>query len=457
MKGVLRLPHEKVGVCCAAIDLLSILLTLSLFWPIDRFAAPSIGYSSVSTLWSQLAGAVCVFYLLGGYRGHNTFIQTALRFVAFFSIAVVLGSFVPNELVAPRTLPILVGAVALAPAMSWGLESVLLPPVSALSALFKKRIMLVGDSREIPHLTRLANTHLGGSIEIVRVVGLASAARGHDDEALASAACDIADAAARCGASLIVLAGMDSVSTLTELAIELKCRGHEVCDIQLLLRHETGTIEPRASYEARIALEPWPKCSWMTRFVKRAQDMCLAACILVLTAPVLAVVALGVKLTSRGPILYRQIRIGLHSKPFEILKFRSMHIDAERDGNPRWAAVNDHRLTPIGRILRTAHLDELPQLINILRGDMSFVGPRPERPVFVVELASRIPCYRLRHMAKPGLTGWAQINYPYAATIEETRKKLAYDLYYLEHAGFFFDLFILARTARVVALGRGAR
>jgi lipopolysaccharide/colanic/teichoic acid biosynthesis glycosyltransferase len=134
-----------------------------------------------------------------------------------------------------------------------------------------------------------------------------------------------------------------------------------------------------------------------------------------------------------------------------------MNIDAERDGNPRWATVDDHRITPIGRVLRISHLDELPQLVNILRGDMSFVGPRPERPVFVTELASRIPCYRLRHMVKPGLTGWAQINYPYAATIEETRNKLAYDLYYLEHAGFFFDLFILARTARVVLLGRGAR
>jgi exopolysaccharide biosynthesis polyprenyl glycosylphosphotransferase len=344
--------------------------------------------------------------------------------------------------------------------MSWALVSALLHPVDKsgrLAALLKKRVMLVGYRAANRHLSHLAEEHLAGSIEIVRVFELARSPIGSNSEAIASAADDVATAAGRCGASSIVVAGVQPGSSLADVAIELKCRGHEVFNLESLLQNYSGTVDPCASYEARVVFEPWPRHSVLTRALKRARDVSLAVIMLAIVGPLFAALAVGVKLTSRGPILYRQTRTGLHGAPFEMLKVRSMHADAERDGNPKWATINDDRVTRFGRLLRRSHLDELPQLINILRGDMSFVGPRPERPAFVSELASRIPCYRLRHMMKPGLTGWAQINYPYSATIEETRKKLAYDLYYLEHAGFLFDLFILARTVRVVAFGRGAR
>lgn len=462
MGDVFRLPQEKIGVFCAVIDLLSCIVTLSLLWSMSALGGRGIGYQVFSRLSLDLACAVGAFYLVGAYPGRSTLIHTASRIAAFFGITIVASSFASSAADGGvQTIPLLAAAAALALAMSWALKNRLLRPLDArdaLGALLKKRVMLVGHGQEAQELARLARTDLGGSIEIVSVVELATTPIGNDSStAAAAAAREISTALRRSGASSILLAGLQADAGLVDLAIELKCRGEDVCDLHALLQNHTGTIDPCASYEERIAFDYWPKYGTLARALKRAQDIWLALIVLVVTAPIFAAIAVGVKLTSRGPIFYRQTRTGLHGTPFEILKFRSMHVDAERDGNPQWAMVNDQRVTSFGRALRILHLDELPQLINILRGDMSFVGPRPERPVFVAELTSRIPCYRLRHMVKPGLTGWAQINYPYSATIEEARNKLAFDLYYLEHVGFFFDLFILARTIRVVALGLGSR
>ncbi|GAH73341.1 unnamed protein product, partial [marine sediment metagenome] len=166
-------------------------------------------------------------------------------------------------------------------------------------------------------------------------------------------------------------------------------------------------------------------------------------------------VALLIKLTSRGPVFYRQVRVGQSERPFRLLKFRSMRTDAEAEGKAIWAAENDPRVTWFGRFMRLTRVDELPQFINVLRGDMSFVGPRPERPEFVEELARKIPHYRLRHLVKPGITGWAQITYPYGADLEDARNKLRYDLYYVKHGNLGLDLVIVLRT--IGAMFRGAR
>jgi exopolysaccharide biosynthesis polyprenyl glycosylphosphotransferase len=178
---------------------------------------------------------------------------------------------------------------------------------------------------------------------------------------------------------------------------------------------------------------------------------------LTITAPILLVVALLVKLTSKGPIIYRQRRVGLNNAEFEVYKFRSMYQDAEVHTGPVWAAKNDPRITPIGRILRLLRLDEMPQLLNVLRGEMSIVGPRPERPEFVKMLSERIPFYRQRHCVKPGVTGWAQINYKYGETIEDTIAKLEYDLYYIKNLSPSLDLYILFHTAKVMLLSRGSQ
>ncbi len=189
---------------------------------------------------------------------------------------------------------------------------------------------------------------------------------------------------------------------------------------------------------------------------KRAFDILVASLLLLLASPVLVLVALAVKLDSKGPVFYRQERVGLHGKSYWLWKFRSMRTDAEKNGAV-WARANDDRVTRVGRFIRKTRIDEIPQVFNVLVGDMSFVGPRPERPVFVEQLKQQIPFYGLREAVKPGITGWAQIRYPYGASVEDARNKLEFDLYYVKNGSLFLDIGIIFHTVRHVLLGRGAR
>jgi lipopolysaccharide/colanic/teichoic acid biosynthesis glycosyltransferase len=198
------------------------------------------------------------------------------------------------------------------------------------------------------------------------------------------------------------------------------------------------------------------RVSRATRAAKRLVDVVGAATLLVLLAPVMALVALVVLLTDGAPVLYGQERTGQGGRTYRIRKFRTMRRDAEQRG-AAWATDGDPRVLPVGRFLRRARLDELPQLWNVLRGDMSLVGPRPEREVFLRDLKARYPLFRLRELAKPGLSGWAQLKYGYGSTVEEQGRKLEYDLYYIKNTSLFLDLVCLLATAKVVLLGRGAR
>jgi exopolysaccharide biosynthesis polyprenyl glycosylphosphotransferase len=189
---------------------------------------------------------------------------------------------------------------------------------------------------------------------------------------------------------------------------------------------------------------------------KRILDVVLSLGLIVSLAPLLVLTALAIKLDSRGPVLYRQRRVGKDGKLFEVYKFRSMRIDAEKDG-PQYARVNDDRVTRIGRLIRKTRIDEIPQAMNVLRGEMSFVGPRPERPEFVAELERAIPHYRSRQLVKPGITGWAQVKYEYAATVEGASEKLRYDLYYIRNFTPLLDIIIIVMTIRVAVFGIGSR
>ena len=192
---------------------------------------------------------------------------------------------------------------------------------------------------------------------------------------------------------------------------------------------------------------------------KRLLDLALGSLMLVVASPLMLAVTLASLVESRGrdPVLYHQIRIGQGGMPFRVYKFRSMRVDAEADGRPRWAVKNDKRITPVGAFIRRTRLDELPQLFNVLKGQMSLVGPRPERPEFVAQLTSGIPYYAERHRVKPGVTGWAQLLYPYGSDEEDAKRKLEFDLYYVKHAGVVLDLIILLQTVEVVLMGKGAR
>lgn len=194
-----------------------------------------------------------------------------------------------------------------------------------------------------------------------------------------------------------------------------------------------------------------------SRFLKRLIDLIVAGGVLVVTAPVAALVAAAIKLGDGGPVLFRQTRVGINGTLFSLYKFRSMRIDAERDSGPKWAEVDDPRVTWLGRWLRSLRIDEIPQAWNVIRGEMSFVGPRPERPEFVGMLQSVIPYYDYRHAVRPGITGWAQVNYPYGATVEDARRKLEYDLYYVKNLSTLMDFFILLRTVKIILFGWGSR
>jgi exopolysaccharide biosynthesis polyprenyl glycosylphosphotransferase len=190
---------------------------------------------------------------------------------------------------------------------------------------------------------------------------------------------------------------------------------------------------------------------------KRLVDIIGAVMIGVLSLPISVIAAIAIKLESPGPVLYSQDRVGLRNRVFRVYKFRSMRDGAEESTGPVWAAQNDPRATHVGRILRRLRLDELPQLFNVLRGDMSLVGPRPERPELVRELAQALPLYDYRHCVRPGLTGWAQISSPYGASVEDSREKLSFDVYYVKNWSLAFDLQIMIETFKVMMLGRGAR
>ena len=191
--------------------------------------------------------------------------------------------------------------------------------------------------------------------------------------------------------------------------------------------------------------------------IKRAFDIVFSLLLIALAAPVMLLAAIAIKLDSRGTVLYRQERLGQYGRPFMVAKFRSMREDAEGDGQPRWASVQDDRITRVGAFLRKMRIDELPQLFNVLKGEMSLVGPRPERAFFVEQLTEQIPFFAVRHSVKPGVTGWAQVRYQYGATVEDAAEKLQYDLYYVKNHSLFLDLMILFETVAVVLTGKGAR
>jgi len=179
--------------------------------------------------------------------------------------------------------------------------------------------------------------------------------------------------------------------------------------------------------------------------------------VLIVALPLLLITALFIFIEDRGPIFYEQERVGKDGKSFMVLKFRSMRIDAESCGKPQWAATNDPRITRVGRIIRLLRIDEFPQILNVLKGDMSFVGPRPERPYFVKQLDEEVPYYNVRHSIKPGITGMAQVRYAYGASVADAVQKLQYDLYYVKNNSLFLDLLILIDTLQVVILGKGSR
>jgi sugar transferase (PEP-CTERM system associated) len=234
-------------------------------------------------------------------------------------------------------------------------------------------------------------------------------------------------------------------------------RGVRVTDLSSFFEREAGMVKLSVADPSSLVFSGGFDHSLPRRLSKRFFDLIAASALLLLAWPAMLVVALCIWLETGTPIFYRQMRVGENGRSFNLIKFRSMRVDAEKDGVARWASRDDDRSTRVGRFIRLTRLDELPQLVNVLAGDMSFVGPRPERPQFVDQLSQEIRYYGIRHSVKPGLTGWAQLRYPYGASVRDAEEKLKFDLFYVKNQGLLFDLMILLQTVEVVVFRRGAR
>lgn len=239
----------------------------------------------------------------------------------------------------------------------------------------------------------------------------------------------------------------------------LQCRvdGIEVIEGTSFYEMLTGKLIVEKINPSWLIFSEGFRKSWLRRVLKRSGDLLLSIIMLVLLAPVLVVAAILIKLDSKGPVFFSQERVGENRKPYMVHKFRSMVQDAEKQSGPVWAQSNDSRVTRVGKFIRKWRIDEFPQLFNVIKGEMSFVGPRPERAFFVKELEEAIPYYGERFSVKPGVTGWAQVNYPYGASVEDAKEKLNYDLFYIKNMSIFMDMMVVMRTVKTVLFGEGAR
>jgi sugar transferase (PEP-CTERM system associated) len=321
----------------------------------------------------------------------------------------------------------------------------------------EERVLIVGTG----HTAQLVARQIGRQQDFAyRLVGFVDDGEGvqlvRHDEVLGNAS-DLRAIIADHQVERIIVGLSDRRGRLPiEQLLQAKLSGVRVEDATTTYERLTGKILIDDLKPSWLIFSDGFRASRVTRLIKRMLDLSLSMIGFVLAAPLMALTALAIKLDSPGPILYSQERVGENGRVFTVYKFRSMCTDAER-GQPVWARDKDDRVTAVGRFIRVTRLDELPQLWNVMRGDMSFVGPRPERPFFVEQLAREIPFYMQRHAVRPGVTGWAQVKYQYGSSIEDAMEKLRYDLYYIKHMSIFFDLTIVLDTVKVILFGKGAK
>ncbi len=241
--------------------------------------------------------------------------------------------------------------------------------------------------------------------------------------------------------------------------LQCKLAGINIIDLPTLFERQAGKLKLDLLTPSWLIFSEGFRLDPISQTIKRTFDLTMSTIICVLSSPIMLLAAIAIWTESgfKGPILFRQSRVGEGGRLFNVLKFRSMRTDAEADGKARWAQENDDRITRVGQFIRKTRIDELPQCWNVIKGEMSFVGPRPERPEFVKTLTQNIPYYDIRHTVKPGLTGWAQLSYPYGANEKDAAEKLKFDLYYVKHQSLRFDMIILLRTVEIVLFGKGAR
>ena len=322
---------------------------------------------------------------------------------------------------------------------------------------FRRRVLVLGAGRRAERLRQLGERPESGFV-IVGYIGMSDSKPLIEEAINRNAIHNLTRFVENLGVSEVVLALEERRNSLplSDL-LRIKTAGVHVNDFSSFIERETGRVDlDTVNPSWLIFSDGFSSGRAVSSVAKRMFDIAASLLLLSLTLPLIALFGLLVRLDSRGPAFFRQTRVGLYGQNFSVVKLRSMRTDAEALG-AQWATANDPRVTRIGRFIRKVRIDELPQAWSVLKGEMSFVGPRPERPEFVADLEDKLPYYAERHMVKPGITGWAQINYPYGASIEDSRHKLEYDLYYAKNYTPFLDLLILLQTLRVVLWREGAR
>lgn len=327
------------------------------------------------------------------------------------------------------------------------------------SLLLSRRILVIGTGADAATVERDL-VHLGG--QGLTLVGFIPANGEEGGKVNASQVLrqtgSLAHTARQLKVSEIIVAVRERRGGTLPLRELLDCKvaGIKVYDLSSFFERVRGQVRIDSLKASWLIYGDGFRQDWGRTVVKRLFDLVAASVLLILALPVMLITALLILLEDGAPVLYRQERVGLGGKTFKVVKFRSMGRDAEKDGKPRWATTGDERVTRIGRIIRRTRVDELPQLVNVLLGDMSLVGPRPERPYFVDQLTRDIPFYAVRHCVKPGVTGWAQVRYQYGASVDDAIEKLQYDLYYVKNHTLILDVLVLFETVRVVLTGEGA-
>ncbi|MGH8326482.1 MAG: TIGR03013 family XrtA/PEP-CTERM system glycosyltransferase, partial [Steroidobacteraceae bacterium] len=326
--------------------------------------------------------------------------------------------------------------------------------------VFKRRVLVYGAGESAAAIAGLRRRADRRGFVLVGFVPTRLSERAVTTDRLLNPSGSLVDLCEKLGVVEVVVA-MDDRRNGFPLAELLQCRlaGIDVTELLTFLERETGRVRIDVLNPSWLIFGEGFRRDPLRLVTTRLLDVIGSLAVLTLTLPVTLLTVLALKLQDgwRAPVLYRQRRVGLGGRLFNVLKFRSMRMDAEGDGRARWAQKQDPRVTGVGSFIRQTRIDELPQLLNVLRGQMSLVGPRPERPEFVAELAERIPYYVERHCVKPGITGWAQLCYPYGCSEQDALEKLQYDLYYVKNSSLLFDLAILLQTAEVVVMGKGAR
>ncbi|MGY0560826.1 MULTISPECIES: TIGR03013 family XrtA/PEP-CTERM system glycosyltransferase [unclassified Luteimonas] len=428
---------------------------------ITRFMGPatSFGEATIRILPVLLfvTGAMAAFglYQVHARHGRGDFV---FRLLLSFAAAAI-GLFVLHQLVAATWIEPGILAIALLLGL-WAVVGLRVITRRYFgSTAFKRRVLVYGAGRNADLInSRLRRDSDRQSFVVVGFVPVPGQVTAVAPELLIEAPDGILELASALRVDEVVVAPDERRGGLPMPQL-LGCAqsGVVVLDLSTLFEREAGVVNANVADPSWLVFSGGFDHTAARRLTKRIFDVTAAVALLLAAWPAMLLVALAIRLESGSPVLYRQTRVGENGHCFELVKFRSMRLDAEGDGVARWASKDDDRSTRLGRFIRTTRLDELPQLFNVLRGDMSFVGPRPERPQFVDMLAEQIRYYGVRHCVKPGLTGWAQLRYPYGASVRDAEEKLTFDLYYVKNQRLVFDLMILLQTVEVVLFRKGAR